>query len=149
SVTSHVASVHVGDRIYFYRFGQDAAVVAIGQVSQLPEMRARIPQDFKYLLDPERSGDAVRAVIRIVGAVSPPITREEILAADLGDLAVLKAQGGTNFQVSSAEADALETLIASRSLVAPERSATLVQLVESFSPAAKTPGLNSGDQHER
>ena len=152
SVNAHKNEITVGDRIYLYRFGADGGIAAVGQIAELAEMRPRIPQDQRYLRNQDLLGEADRAVVRLVGAVEPMLSRDELIRNGLGNLAVLKAQGGTNFQVKPDEAATIENLIESRMIAAepaPLSVSSLREVVDSFAEATRASGLDYGEQHRQ
>jgi hypothetical protein len=136
SVNAHKNLIAVGDRVYIYRFGNDGGIVAVGEIAEAASLRARIAQDRRYLLNQELLGEADRALINLVAPVDPMLSRDELVGAGLGDLAVIKAQGGTNFQVTPDQASAIEKLIESRIVAAvpppADEPTSLAELVESF-----------------
>jgi 5-methylcytosine-specific restriction protein B len=150
SVTAHKSEISVGDRVYIYRFGPGGGVVAVGGVTEPARARARIPQDKRYIRNPELLGEGERAMITLDAAINPLVSREELVGAGLADMAVLKAQGGTNFQVTPDEAVTIEKLIESRT-VAPAAStpSSLTQVVDSFAEATRASGLDYGNQHRQ
>jgi 5-methylcytosine-specific restriction protein B len=153
SVNAHKSSIAIGDRVYLYRFGNDGGIVAIGEIAETATTRPRIAQDFAYLRTQDLLGEADRALIDHIAAVDPILSRNELVEAGLSGLAVLKAQGGTNFQVTPDEALTIEKLIEQRT-AAPEPEAvrtasSLRQVAESFADATKSVGLDYGEQHRR
>jgi hypothetical protein len=152
SVSAHKNEIAVGDRIYLYRFGPDSGLVAVGEIAEPARLRARIPEDHRYLRNQELFGEANRALVRLIAAIEPTLSRDELVGAGLGDLAVLKAQGGTNFQVKADEAASIEKLIESRIAVAepaPSSSPSLREVVDSFADATRGAGLDYGEQHKQ
>jgi hypothetical protein len=153
SVNAHKNLIDVGDRVYIYRFGSDGGIVAVGEIAGAASLRARIAQDRRYILNQELLGEADRALIDLVAPVDPMLSRDELVGAGLGDLAVIKAQGGTNFQVTRDQASAIERLIESRIVAAVPppvgETTSLAQVVESFSEATKASGLDYGEQHRQ
>jgi hypothetical protein len=153
SVNAHKDAIAVGDRMYIYRFGNDGGIVAVGEIAETTKLRARIAQDFKYLINDELLGEADRALVRLIGAVEPLLSRDELIGAGLGDLAVLKTQGGTNFQVTPDQAVAIEKMIESRTTAREVPPAialvSLTQVVDSFAEATRASGLDYGQQHRQ
>jgi EVE domain len=152
SVNAHKNSIGVGDRVYVYRYGNDGGIVAVGEVAEPATLRARISQDRKYLRNEELLGEADRALVNLTAPIDPILGRDELIGAGLSDLAVLKAQGGTNFQVTPEEAATIEKLIESRIVVAeppPTLPETLTQVVDSFAATTKAAGLDYGEQHRQ
>jgi 5-methylcytosine-specific restriction protein B len=136
-----------------YRYGSSAGIAAFGEIAETTRLRPRIPQDHKYIRNNELLGDGDRALVRLAGAIDPMLSREDLIAAGLSGLAVLKTQGGTNFQVTPDEAATIERLIESRraALEPPPARArsSLTQIVESFAEATRASGLDYGEQHRQ
>jgi hypothetical protein len=153
SINAHKNLIAVGDRVYLYRFGNDAGIVAVGEIAEPARLRARIAQDHKYLRNEELLGEADRALIFLAASVDPMLSRSELVSAGLGDLAVLKAQGGTNFQTTPDEAARIEQLIESRAVVEEPvlvgTPTTLSQVVDAFAEATRGSGLDYGEQHHQ
>jgi hypothetical protein len=153
TVNAHKDLIAIGDRAYIYRFGSEAGIVAVGEVIGAVTKRAGIAQDRKYSRNDEFQEVGDRVLINVVAPVDPMLSRDELVAAGLRDLAVLKAQGGSNFQVTADEASAIERLIDSR-IVATEpppasTPTSLTQVVDSFAKATEVSGLDYGEQHRQ
>ncbi len=149
SVNSHKNLIAAGDRVYIYRFGNDAGIVAVGEVIEPTRSRGLIDQDRRYLRGERFEAEADRALVRLIAAIEPMLSRQDLIDAGLGELAALKAQGGTNFQVTPSEATAIEKLIESRT-VAPEvapadEPLTLRNVADSFAEATRASGLDYGE----
>ena len=151
TVNAHKDHIAIGDRAYIYRFGNEAGIVAVGEIVEAVTTRVGIAQDRKYSRNEEFQKEGDRALIELISPVDPVLSRHELVTAGLNDLAVLKAQGGATFQVTAAEAVTIEQLIEPRiAAKEPPRASTptsLAQVAESFAEATKVSGLDYGEQH--
>ena len=105
--------IHVGDRVFLWRSGTHAGVVAVGQVASEPKTAVTPDAQRPYWKDTQEFTEAeprVRVVIDKV--VHPPILRTDLLAHPvLRDLTVIRARSGTNFAVTEQQAAELEQLV--------------------------------------
>jgi 5-methylcytosine-specific restriction enzyme A len=97
---SHVS---VGDRIYFFRSGRFAAVTAVGQITRAT-----------YERQTHRGNAAVDIVVQ--SFVIPEMTRSEISSDPVVSSVYVLSNGmqGTNFPISSVQAQSLDALLATR-----------------------------------
>jgi MoxR-like ATPase len=114
-VNAHAERIKVGDRVYLWRTGDQAGIVLVAEVEEPPAERPILATDRKFIIDPEFvAGPRMRAILRVVSPVEPVLSRLELLANQVDQLAVLYAQGGTNFRVTPQEAEVIETLLEPR-----------------------------------
>lgn len=150
SISGHRDRIAQGDRIYIYRFGPEAGIVGAAQVIETPRRRERVSQDRVYIRDPDQlTGEDVRVLVGSLGPIDPPISREELVKEGLEDLAVIKAQGGSTFQVTPDQAKAIESLIEGRRPPIALREIALSDVALQFGAAAKAAGLTYGEEHQR
>jgi hypothetical protein len=115
TASAHRDRIQPGDRAYIYRFGSEAAIVAVASVLEAPRSRANLPAADQVLLDASRVPEVTdRVALKLDLLLQNPITKSELVQAGLQDLAVLKAQGGSTFRVDPAEEAVIERLIAER-----------------------------------
>jgi MoxR-like ATPase len=111
-VRQSVKEVKQGDRVYLWRSGADAGVVATATVKTDPEL---LPGDAAdpYILKPETlTKPETRVVLRIDSVLPTVIRRSDLLEhAVLKDLGVIKFANATNFKVTSEQDQALQTLV--------------------------------------
>jgi 5-methylcytosine-specific restriction enzyme B len=116
TASAHRDRIHAGDRAYIYRYGSEAAIVAVASVLEAPRARANLPSSDPALLDASRIPEVTdRVALKLDSLLQNPITKAELVQAGLKDLAVLKAQGGSTFRVDPVEEVVLERLIDERS----------------------------------
>ena len=97
------SDVSVGDRVYFFRSGRFAAVTAVGEITRAT-----------YERKTHRGDAAVDVVVR--SFVDPEMTRSEMSSDPVLSSVYVLAKGmqGTNFRISSEQAQSLDALIVSR-----------------------------------
>lgn len=120
-VRQYRKDVRAGDRVYIWRSGPEAGVIATATVLTDPE---ELPGEggSPYLLKPESlTKPEPRVKLRIDGVLPTPIKRVDLLEHPvLKDLEVIAFANATNFAVTAEQDGELRELIAdSRSLVVP------------------------------
>jgi len=103
----------VGDRVFFWRAGREAGVIALGTIIEAPAGRDNLPAEEKYLLSPERlGGTQSRVLVRVDQRLDEVLLRTAI-AADprLRDLMILRFANYSTFKVLPHHADAILELI--------------------------------------
>ena len=114
TTSRHASEIKAGHRVFLYRTGKEAAVIALATVESNP---AEIPEpesELAYYRDAsdDKAGTATRVWLRIDRIVEPPVTRDTLLAdRDLRDLANLKFAQATNYPVPPELASRLLSLI--------------------------------------
>src|SRR5207302_352814 len=92
TVNTHVDRIKVGDRVYMWRFGPEAGIVLVAEVEEAPSVRADLPSDRRYSLNPEKwEGERRRALLRVLSAVDPALSRTELMSKGLEHMAVISA----------------------------------------------------------
>ena len=111
-VRQYTNEVRKGDRVYLWRSGPEAGVVATATVQTEP---AELPGDADdpYLLKAEAlSRPEARVVLHIESVLPTVIRRNELVDhAVLKDLGVIKFANATNFKVTEEQDEALQTLV--------------------------------------
>jgi hypothetical protein len=136
-VRQHRKDIHAGDRVYMWRSGTDAGVIATATVATEPDVMPG-DADSPYLIKPESlSKPEPRVMLRIDHVLSTPIKRADLLEHPvLKSLGVISFAQGTNFPVTQEEDEALRGLIHEPSALAvpPIRSelASDLHLPQSF-----------------
>lgn len=113
SARQFVDEFQPGDSAYIWRSGKDAGIVAKIELTEGARERDSDPEEEAFTLDPEAlpSRD-IRVVGRVVARIDPVLTKERISSTPgLENLSILRYHQGTNFRVTEAEADVLESLI--------------------------------------
>lgn len=120
-VKQYADRIESGDRVFIWRSGQDAGIIAVGGVTTSPAELDPDPDEEKYVKDEERLGSKALSVrIRIVEILDPPLMRSEIRQeSTLANLSILRGPQGTNFAVSSKEAEAIDKLLRKPNVRAP------------------------------
>lgn len=114
TTSQHASKIKAGHRVFLYRTGKEAAVIALATVESNP---AEIPEpdsELAYFRDASHynAGPGTRVWLRIDRIVEPPVTRDTLLAdRDLRDLANLKFANATNYPVPPELASRLLSLI--------------------------------------
>jgi MoxR-like ATPase len=111
-VRQYTNEVRKGDRVYLWRSGPEAGVVATATVQTEPAVLPGKADD-PYLLKAEAlSKPEPRVVLQIESVLPTVIRRSELVDhAVLKDLGVIKFANATNFKVSEEQDEALQTLV--------------------------------------
>jgi hypothetical protein len=107
SVNQHKQEIEPGDRVYLWRSGAAAGVIAIGRVISSVQP---LPDDVPELwIGPTRknSGLADRVRVQIIKRQKPVLSRERVMEL-LPELAFFRKSQGTNFPISEREANILD-----------------------------------------
>jgi MoxR-like ATPase len=113
TVKHGATNASVGDRVFFWRAGREAGVIALGTIIEPPTLRENLPTEEQYILNAERlGGSQSRVLVRVDGRLDEPLLRAAI-AADprLKDLMILRFANYSTFKVASHHADAILELI--------------------------------------
>lgn len=112
-VRQYTKDVRKGDRVYIWRSGPEAGVIAKATVMTDPEILPGVA-DSPYALKPDSLAKAELRVRLQVGEVLPsPIKRADLLEDPvLEDLEVITFPNATNFRVSPEQDAALRSLVA-------------------------------------
>ena len=95
TTSQHASEIKAGHRVFLYRTGQEAAVIALATVESNP---AEIPEpdsELAYWRDAsdDSAGTGTKVWLRIDRIVEPPVTRDTLLAdRNLRDLANLRVR---------------------------------------------------------
>lgn len=99
TVTRYKDDIGVGDRVLLWQAGEDAGIYAVGRVRRPPMLR-----DEPFL---ERD-EEYAAEFEYVRMLDAPVPREALKGDPvLGEMQIMKAPAGTNFQVKKEEWEAL------------------------------------------
>jgi hypothetical protein len=111
-VRQYTDEVRKGDRVYLWRSGPEAGVVATATVQTEPAVMPGDADD-PYLIRPESlSKPELRVVLRVDSVLPAPIRRSELLDHSvLKDLGVIKFANATNFKVTKEQDQVLQTLV--------------------------------------
>ncbi len=105
--------IHAGDRVFFWQSGNEAGILGTGIIISEPEIQLENPEERVFNLDQSKfEGEQIRVLIDIEEVFTKPIFRKQLLAfPELNNLSILRNAQGTNFPVTTEEADFLEKLI--------------------------------------
>lgn len=111
-IRQYTRHVHVGDRVYIWRAGDRAGIVARGVIIEEPSVRpASIGTE--YWIEPAH-GERLehRALVHYDRKIRPPILRSDLrYHPALASLSILRRPLGTVFPVTGEEASAIEEII--------------------------------------
>ncbi len=111
-VRQYTGEVAPGDRVYLWRSGKEAGVVAVATVAEGP---AALPfnEDDHFWLDSDGFNESEpRVVLHVDAVLDTPLLRRDLLQHPLlKDLQVIKFANATNFRVSAQEDAALREAI--------------------------------------
>jgi hypothetical protein len=128
--------VRMGDRVYLWRAGGEAGVIATATVLDDPEVRPGIAGS-PYLREPAAlAKDESRVNLGIKRVLSSPLTRVDLLEHPvLKDLQVIRFANATNFEVTPDQDAALRSLLSGSDLSVPALQAEVaaqLHLPQSF-----------------
>ena len=111
-VQQHRKNIHAGDRVYIWRGGPFAAVLARGVIQTEPDDIALDPAELKLLVNPLRfNGKRCRVRIK-TEKFTAPLTKSRMMTEEtLRDWYFMQGLEGTNFKVSSEIEAAIERLL--------------------------------------
>jgi predicted RNA-binding protein with PUA-like domain len=114
-VHEHADQIASGDRVYFWREGDDrqAGIVALATVTGAPQMRPENQVEYRKKAAPEEKyeGKQCRAVIEIERVLRKPLYRVKMEWTDgLKEMSVLQESDDTTFPVRPAEVKIIEKL---------------------------------------
>jgi hypothetical protein len=119
SLTRYRDHVRPGDHVIVWQSGDQAGVYALGKITGEPYHQTYIDQDRPAWVQADSDGHAEewRVPIRYTQILTPPLLKQQLVDDPiLSTLQVLRAPTGTNFRVTPEEWEALQQLIAARSL---------------------------------
>lgn len=110
----HRKRIQVGDTVYLWESGTDAALIAVGTIISEPTLAPEDPAQLPFYRDAEDAeGETHRVRIAIDRVLRPPLARRRILAEPvLAEVHVFRQAQGTNFPLATDVVSAIETLIA-------------------------------------
>lgn len=147
SVTRYKTEIQPGDRVFMWRSGIEAGVVADGTVITVPNEMGLAEGELEFVVHQENLPRAeLRCRIGIGKVFSPHLLRSTIQAKPrLASLSILVAPQGTNFPVTPEQADAIDQLLQAMSgdeVPIPEPSETKARIW------AYAPGENARHSEE-
>jgi predicted RNA-binding protein with PUA-like domain len=109
----HANEIKTGDRVYLWQSGKQSGIVGLAEVIEEPRPRMPQAESLPYVLDQSKiGGEKMRAQLRLLGPVDPPISREGLLSLpQFSKLSILTQPNATNFRVTPTEAEAIEELL--------------------------------------
>jgi hypothetical protein len=112
TLNQHRREVRVGDRVYVWRSGKDAGIVAVASVEAITDVVDNLSG---YWIEPPTK-DAPKVRLRLIEKwVDKPLTRDVIRAA-LPKLTILRVPRQTNYNLSPEENQVIEALLGIESL---------------------------------
>ena len=118
-VATFAADMKIGDTVYLWESGKNAALLARCRLSSKPAVQPLRAELRPYALHPKYLGEIRRAGLVVEQRIEPELTREELCAHEtlaalvpIGGAAA--ARQGTNFSVPPADARLLAELVAAR-----------------------------------
>ena len=127
NVTRYRADVALGDRVVLWQSGPQAGIYAAARVTEGPQEGPQVPADDRFRLDPTLDG-SVRCVLEIDQVLADrPILKDEVVAAGLSELAVLRFPQATNYRVKADEWPILQRLLEERAARAPGGAEPMVE----------------------
>ena len=129
-------SAAVGDRVFLWRAGAEAGVVALAAVVGVATRQAVPTNERPFVVDAKKLGDLQpRVTLRIQRVLTEPLLRTTIAAdARLNDLAILRFATHSTFKISQHHADALAQLFEDSVDTAPQEKAKVEHTVWLYAP---------------
>jgi MoxR-like ATPase len=136
TVKNEATRASVGDRVFFWRAGHEAGVIAIGTIVERATLREIPPIEQQYLLDTEHfGGTQTRVVVRIDRRLDEPLLRTAVAAEPrLKDLSILRFANTGIFKVLPHHADAILELIENLEQPMADTAANLGRRVWVYAP---------------
>lgn len=112
AVRQHKEEIREGDRVYIWRSGSDAGIVATGTVLTNPAISSEAEDD-PYTLKPEvLPAGELKVRLRIDSQVAPALRRSTLREHPvLNDLEVIRSTQATNFRVTPEQDAVLRSLV--------------------------------------
>jgi 5-methylcytosine-specific restriction protein B len=122
TVRRYKDKIHAGDRVYVWRSGSEAGIVATGVVLTEPASLTEDEAGKQFALKPDDlDQEETRVRISIERVVEPPLLRTALKAdGRLAELSILRYGQATNFPVTAEEAGVLDSLISGITVAADE-----------------------------
>jgi 5-methylcytosine-specific restriction protein B len=113
-VNRYKDEIKIGDRVFLWRSGKDAGIIARATVLSEPNLTAISEEELSFAVEPEKfEGPQTRVRLRIEAIVRPTLLRDDLKADPrLSKLSIVHFSQGTNFEVTQEEAAAIDELIA-------------------------------------
>jgi MoxR-like ATPase len=113
TVKHEALQVSVGDRVFFWRAGREAGVIALGTIIDRATVRENLPTEEQYVLNTERlGGSQSRVLVRVDRRLDEPLLRTAIAAEPrLKDLMILRFANYSTFKVPPHHAQAIVELL--------------------------------------
>jgi hypothetical protein len=116
TVNQYRKLIKAGDRVYIWRSGKDAGIVAVAQAISKVALLPDDAREFWRGVSDESSGPAQRVKLKLLlNLVDAPLPRAR-LREELPGFSFIKSPQGTNFAVTSAENQVIESLLGIESL---------------------------------
>ena len=139
-VTRHWDKIAPGDIVFLWESGKEARICGVGVIVDYPSTRTK---DKRFIRNHKMLGGRKRRVgFEILKAVEPVVSREDVESyRALASLSIIKAPQGTNFPVTSDEAEALVELVGGLG-IDPEVDDTVKALGERSTGRSVRQGFN-------
>ncbi len=112
TLNQHRSEVQVGDRVYVWRSGKEAGIVAVASVEAVTDVVDNLSG--YWIVPPTKSAPKVRLNL-IEKWIDKPLSRDAIRAA-LPELTILRVPRQTNYDLSPEENQIIESLLGIESL---------------------------------
>ena len=105
--------IHSGDRVFFWESGDESGILGTGIIISEPKIQEENPKERIFNIDDSKfEGEQFRVLIEVEIFFKNPILRKQLLKhPELTNLSILRHSQGTNFPVTTEEAEFLESLI--------------------------------------
>jgi hypothetical protein len=112
-VNQHKDKIRSGDRVFFWESGNESGILGTGIIISEPKMQEENPKERIFNIDDSKfEGEQFRVLIEVEIFFKNPILRKQLIKyPELNNLSILRHSQGTNFPVTTEEAEFLESLI--------------------------------------
>jgi MoxR-like ATPase len=122
----------LGDKVYLWESGSEGGIVGVAEIEGLPMMASDPDEERPFVKEAGKfEGEHLRATLKILRVVEPPITRNELMShAELRGLSLFRAPQGTNFRLSSEQTAAIEAILGKGKKAITRSAPTLLELAD-------------------
>jgi hypothetical protein len=111
TVNQHRKHIKAGDRVYIWRSGNDAGIIAVAQAISNVDLLPDDAREFWHGADDAASGPTQRVKLKLLHSlVDAPLPRAKLQEV-LPDFHFIKSPKGTNFEVTPEENEVIESLL--------------------------------------
>lgn len=113
SVSQHTKEIKTGDKVYIWRSGEEAGIIALATVISEPDLLEGDSSELQFAIDAEKFSGKNMAVYIQIEKILPTVLERTSLRSvpQLRNLSILRAPQGTNFLVTRDEARIIDAYL--------------------------------------